>query len=81
MSLRADVISLRRIEMGEDITFDYNTTEYDMDEPLTCHCSSPDYPGTIQGFRLPTTAQQERLLPLLPACPARHPGTDPTSTE
>ena len=58
------VVALRPIEKGEELTFNYNTTEWDMAVPFRCHCGSPDCTGQIQGFRHLTPEQQEALLPL-----------------
>lgn len=64
-----DVIALRPIASGEEITFDYDTTEYDMSEPFKCHCGSKNCRGWIRGFKHLNTAQQEafraQLLPYL----------------
>lgn len=46
-SLRA----LRDILPGEGVTFDYNTTEWEMAEPFDCHCGSPRCMGRITGRR------------------------------
>lgn len=35
-----DLIALRPIAAGESITFDYNTTEFEMAEPFTCQCGA-----------------------------------------
>ncbi len=71
------VHALRFIAAGDDVTFDYNTTEYDMDEPFLCQCTSSDCLGTIQGFRHLTREQQERLVPLLPPHLLKYLGSDP----
>ena len=45
------LVALRRIEGAEQITFDYNTTEYDLASPFECHCGSPDCCGVVRGSR------------------------------
>ncbi|MSU34443.1 MAG: SET domain-containing protein-lysine N-methyltransferase [Pedosphaera sp.] len=60
------VLACRDIEAWEDITFDYNTTEYDMAEPFECRCGSPICRGRIQGFKYLSEADQRRLEPFLP---------------
>jgi hypothetical protein len=60
-----EVIAMRNIPPWADVTFDYNTTEYDMAEAFDCHCRSPVCHGTIRGFRHLTDAQRERLRPML----------------
>ena len=60
-----DVITIRDIATGEDVTFDYNTTEYAMFEPFECHCGDPSCIKVVRGFKYLTAAQQQRLRPLL----------------
>ncbi|KNH06571.1 hypothetical protein XU18_2592 [Perkinsela sp. CCAP 1560/4] len=67
------VVALRDIQKGEILSFNYLTTEYDMDEPFDCLCGGardaevedgetlPKCFGTIKGYRhLPET--YKRLL-------------------
>jgi hypothetical protein len=63
-----EVIASRDIETWSDVTFDYNTTEYEIAEPFDCHCGSSRCLGRIKGFRHLTSDQREHLRPLL----ARH---------
>lgn len=63
-----DVRSLRNIEQWEEITFDYNTTEYDLAEKFDCRCGSARCLGRVGGFAHLPRASQERLRPHL----ARH---------
>ena len=58
-----EVVALRDIEPGVALTFNYNTTEWNMAEPFRCHCGSPQCLGTIRGFKHLTAAQRERLHP------------------
>ena len=57
------------IAAGEEVTFDYNTTEYEMAAPFRCHCGAPACLGSIRGFRYLTMEQRqlrhERLAPHL----------------
>jgi len=60
------VIARRDIAEGEDVTFDYNTTEYDMAEPFACQCGSARCVGMVRGARHLTAEQRalvERTLP------------------
>lgn len=59
------LVALRDIRAGEEISFNYNTTEYELAEPFSCHCGSPRCAGTIRGFRYLTQAERESLLPQL----------------
>ena len=69
------LVALRSIVEGDEITFDYETTEYDMAEPFVCHCGADQCRGTIRGFRHTTPTVRERLRPLLaPHLLDREPG-------
>ena len=60
------VIARRDIAGGEDVTFDYNTTEYDLAEPFACRCGSARCVGVVRGARHLTAEQRalvERSLP------------------
>ncbi len=62
-----EVVSLKPIEFGQDITFNYNTTEYDMAEPFACRCGSERCAGRVQGFRHLSADERARLRPWLAA--------------
>jgi hypothetical protein len=59
------VFSLRPLEPWQEITFHYNTTEYEMAEPFDCRCGTPDCERQIQGFRFLSRPERERLRPWL----------------
>ncbi|MFO8015589.1 MAG: SET domain-containing methyltransferase [Candidatus Woesearchaeota archaeon] len=61
LSLRA----LRQINKGEEITFNFLTTEWELAEPFDCRCGSPRCYGRIKGFRYLSREQKEKLRPLL----------------
>ncbi|MEO6595566.1 MAG: SET domain-containing protein-lysine N-methyltransferase [Planctomycetota bacterium] len=61
------LIALRDIARGEEVTFDYATTEYDMAAPFPCGCGAPACRGVISGFKHLTPEQQQALLPHLAA--------------
>lgn len=61
-----EVLACRDIDVWEDVTFNYNTTEYDMAEPFQCRCESPICRGRIQGFKHLSEADRHCLEPLLP---------------
>jgi hypothetical protein len=50
--------STRFIEAGEALTFNYNTTEWQMDEPFADWVTGE----TVQGFSMATLDEQRRLL-------------------
>lgn len=60
------VVAIRDIAVGDDITFDYNTTEYDMASPFACHCGSPVCVGLVRGARHLTEEQRQRVARWLP---------------
>ena len=45
------LIAIREIKASEQITFDYNTTEYDLAMPFECHCKSDSCCGLVRGYR------------------------------
>ncbi len=55
------------IRAGDEITFDYTTTEADMAEPFECRCGSPRCVGHVRGFlHLAPREQQARRTHLAP---------------
>lgn len=60
-----EVIAVRDIAEGEGVTFNYNTTEFDMAEPFRCHCGSVRCVGMVRGARHLTPAQRAQLVPWL----------------
>jgi len=58
--------ALRDIALGEEITFNYLTTESEMAVPFNCFCGSTNCFGFIQGRNFLSRAQAERLT-LAPA--------------
>ena len=53
--------ALRDIAPGEEISFNYLTTESEMAEPFHCHCGSASCYGFIQGRNFLTLEQADRL--------------------
>jgi len=45
------LVALRDIGAGELVSFDYDTTEWDMSDPFDCLCGSPKCKGRVAGFR------------------------------
>ena len=60
-----DVYAARVIQPWEEITFNYNTTEYAMAEAFECQCGSARCQGEIQGFKQLTVPERETLRPWL----------------
>jgi SET domain len=59
------VFSLKPLAPWQEITFHYNTTEYEMAEPFDCRCGSSRCEGRIRGFRFLSHPERERLRPWL----------------
>ena len=60
-----DVVALHEIAPWEGVTFNYNTTEYDMAEPFDCRCGSVHCLGPIRGFKHLPDSERRRLEPFL----------------
>lgn len=56
-----EVLARREIRPEEAVTYNYNTTEWDMAEPFACRCGSPRCLRQIRGFRHLSTAQRAEL--------------------
>ena len=65
MVRRQEVVAIRMISAGEEVTLNYNATEYQMAFPFTCRCGSLSCVGRISGFRYLSHSEQERLRPFL----------------
>lgn len=61
-------IAIKNIRKNEEITYNYNTTEYDMKKngsSFKCKCNSKNCLGQIMGFKYLTRAQKLKLKPYL----------------
>ena len=67
-----EVVAIRLIRPGEELTFNYNTTELDMAAPFTCRCGSPMCVGQVRGFKYLRAIEKERMRPFLAPHLARH---------
>jgi hypothetical protein len=56
----------RDLQAGDEVTFDYDTTEWDMAAPFPCACGAPTCRGLIRGYRHLTPAQREALADAAP---------------
>jgi hypothetical protein len=61
-----EVLAIRDIAEGHGVTFNYNTTEYDMAEPFRCQCGSASCVGMVRGARHLTPAQRAQVARWLP---------------
>ena len=62
---RRQVVAARDIAPGEQITFHYNTTEYEMAEPFRCTCGAGTCAGVVAGYSATSADQREVLRPWL----------------
>jgi hypothetical protein len=58
--------ALRKINRGEECTFNYLTTEYEMAAPFVCRCGAAECFGLIQGHKHLSAEQREELSSLSP---------------
>ena len=54
---------MRAIAVGDEVSFHYAATEYEMAEPFTCHCGASTCVGTLQGYRYLSKLQRQRIAP------------------
>ncbi len=57
--------ALRTIKKGEELAYNYLTTEWDMAEKFSCSCGSTKCFGRIKGFRYLSSDQKNEMEPLL----------------
>lgn len=57
------LIALKNIAAGDEICFNYNTTEYEMASPFQCKCVSEKCYGEIKGFKYLSEQDQKMLYP------------------
>ena len=61
-------IAIKNIHKNEEITYNYNTTEYDMEksrDAFKCECDSKQCVGKVKGFKYLTQAYKLKLKPYL----------------
>jgi SET domain len=46
---RMELVALKEIQQGEEMTFFYPSTEWEMIQPFHCYCGSPNCIGQIRG--------------------------------
>jgi len=60
-----NLIAKRDIKNGEELSFDYHTSEYDLIDqgyPFKCHCGSNNCIGKIKGFRFLSNRKKEERM-------------------
>lgn len=60
---RLQLVALRPLVAGEELSFNYLSSEWDMAAPFACNCGAPGCLGQIRGFSHLTPAQQDALDP------------------
>lgn len=55
-------VALRDIHEGEHLSFDYTTSEWDMDEKFDCLCGAPSCRGHIGGAKYLSDAEVEARI-------------------
>jgi hypothetical protein len=63
----AQLIAVRDIARDEQVTFNYNTTEWKMASPFSCRCGTSNCAGLVAGMKHLDRAVQLELLPSVPA--------------
>lgn len=56
------VVAVQGIAVGEELTFDYLTTEWEMATPFQCRCGAVDCRGLVRGFRHLSPEAQAHLV-------------------
>ena len=70
---RRVIVARRPIAPGDELGFDYQTTEWELHEPFICRCSGPQCVGAVRGFaHLPPARQQVLLADAAPHIRALH---------
>jgi len=59
------LVAVRPVTAGEEITIDYEASEWDLAEPFKCLCDGQV--RVVRGFRHLSAAEQLALAPLVPA--------------
>jgi hypothetical protein len=56
------LMAVRDIHAGDEVTFDYDTTEWDMASPFLCTCGAVTCRGMVRGYRHLTAEQRHRMI-------------------
>jgi len=57
--------ALLDVSAGDELTFNYCTSEYEMAQPFDCLCGSPNCLGRVAGFKYLDEIEVERIFSLL----------------
>jgi hypothetical protein len=61
---RLELVARRALAAGEELNFNYLSSEWDMAAPFTCECGAPACVGQVRGLRHLDPAAQEVLASL-----------------
>jgi uncharacterized membrane protein YeiB len=59
---RRVIVARRAIAAGDQLRFDYNTTEWELAESFVCNCGAPTCVGVAMGFAHVSSTRQQILL-------------------
>lgn len=59
---RLELLAVRPLAPGEELSFNYLTSEWDMAAPFSCQCGASGCVGLVRGFRHLGRAQQDALV-------------------
>ncbi|KAG6597741.1 Zinc-binding region-containing protein [Phytophthora cinnamomi] len=60
---KVSFVAIKPISKGEHLTFDYSTSEWDMDEKFDCRCGAPNCRGHIGGAKYLNDEEVNARLP------------------
>ncbi|KAI9914459.1 hypothetical protein PsorP6_008118 [Peronosclerospora sorghi] len=60
---KVSFVAIKSIQHGEPLSFDYSTSEWDMDEKFECHCGAPTCQGHVGGAKY---LSEDEVLARLP---------------
>lgn len=69
--LKREMVAVRDISRGEELNFNYNSTEWSMTSPFLCGCGAASCAGEIRGFCFLSEEQRQTIKPLLSTYIAR----------
>ncbi|KAI9025389.1 hypothetical protein DFJ74DRAFT_664209 [Hyaloraphidium curvatum] len=59
------LVAIRDVAAGEVLSFDYDSTEWEMAEPFDCRCGADVCRGRVEGFKLLAARDPETARGLL----------------
>ena len=59
------LVARRQIHSGEELTWNYLTTEWELQSPFDCNCGAPSCVRRVRGFRYLTSLERYEIAGLL----------------